>query len=76
MTAPPTTFDPPADQRLVLDDGTMNPVWVSWFDHVGKALEALRESTDAMSDLDPGVTTLTELTTAWETLRGNLQEII
>lgn len=76
MTAPQTTFDPPADQRLVLEGGVMNPAWVTWFDRVGKALEALRTATDDMTDVEPGTTTLTELTTAWDSLRTGLQEII
>lgn len=54
----------------------MNPAWLTWFDLVGKALERLREATTAMDDLEPGVTTLTQITTAWEELRGDLQEII
>lgn len=76
MTTPQTTFDPPADHRLILADGTINPAWVTWFDLVGRALERLREAATAMDDLDPGVTTLTQITTAWEELRGDLQEII
>lgn len=71
-----TTFDPPSDQKIVLENGMLNPAWVTWFDLVGKALERLRTATTEMDDLDPGVTTLTQLTTAWEELRTNLQEIV
>lgn len=76
MTVPRTSFDVPADNQLVLSDGTISPAWVLWFDRIGKAIEQLRASVDAMDDLDPATSTLAQTVTAWEELRSNLQEIV
>lgn len=76
MTAPRTSFGIPADNRIVLPDGTMNQAWLEWADRVGRALEAFRVSADGMDDLTSGSTTLDETVTAWEEFRASLQEIV
>lgn len=79
MAAPKRVIDIPMDTKIADENGNITQPWMEWAITISQATRKLREGAENMDDLSfsatDGFATATDIATAWEELRGFLQEI-
>ena len=57
------------------DQQSISLPWQQWAGNMGTAMNNLQTASQAMTTLDPGTATLSDMVTAWEAFRVALQRI-